>query len=63
MFEVGKEVVAYHTTEECAELIKYYLEHEDERESIAKVGQQRTFREYTYYHRMQELVNIINKYL
>ena len=25
MFEIGKEVVAYRTPEECAELIKYYL--------------------------------------
>ncbi len=63
MFEIGTEVVAYRTPEECAELIQYYLEHEDERETIAKAGQQRTLREHTYYHRMQELIDIVYKYL
>ena len=63
LFEPGKEVVAYHTPEECEELVRYYLEHEEERESIAKAGQQRTLRDYTYYQRMQELINIVHKYL
>jgi len=59
MFDLGKEVIAYRTPEECAELIQYYLEHEDEREQIARAGQQRTLREHTYYQRVQELVDII----
>lgn len=63
MFEPGKEVIAYRTPEECAELIQYYLTHDNEREAIAKAGQQRTLREHTYYQRMQELVDIVRKYL
>ena len=63
MFEPGKQVVAYRTPEECVELIQYYLEHDDEREAIARAGQQRTLREHTYYHRMEELVEIVQKYL
>jgi hypothetical protein len=63
LFEPGKEVVVYRTTEECAELVKYYLEHEKERESITQAGQQRTLNEYTYYQRMQELTHIVQKYL
>jgi spore maturation protein CgeB len=63
MFEPGKEVVAYRSAEECADLIKYYLEHEDERKRIAAAGQQRTLREHTYYHRMQELVAVVQEYL
>ncbi len=63
MFEPGKEVVSYRTPEECAELIQYYLEHDDERETIAAAGQQRTLREHTYYRRMQELVDIVGRYL
>jgi hypothetical protein len=62
MFEPGKEVVTYRNAEECVELIKYYLEHDNEREAIAKAGQQRTLREHTYYQRMQELGDIIRKY-
>jgi spore maturation protein CgeB len=63
MFEPGKELVAYRTPEECAELIQYYLEHDDEREAIAHAGQERTLREHTYYKRMQELVDILERYL
>ena len=63
LFEVGKEVVAYHDAQECVELVKYHLEHENERSAIAKAGQQRTLWEHTYYHRMQELVDIVKRYL
>jgi hypothetical protein len=63
MFEPGKEVIAYHTADECIELVKYYLEHDKEREAIAKAGQERTLREHTYYNRMKELVDIVNKYI
>jgi len=62
MFELGKEVIAYCSPEECAELIHYYLEHEDEREEIARAGQQRTLGEHTYYKRMHELIDIVQKY-
>ena len=63
MFEPGKEVVAYRSPEECVELIQYYLEHDEEREVIARAGQQRTLREHTYHHRMQELLNILAIYM
>lgn len=63
MFEPGREVVAYRSPEECAQLIDYYLEHEDEREAIARAGQRRTLREHTYYRRMQELLDIVRKYI
>lgn len=63
IFEPGKEVVLYRTPEECAKLIKYYLEHEEERKDIARAGQKRTLREHTYLQRMQELVEIVKKYL
>ncbi len=63
MFEPGKEVVAYRNPEECAELIKYYLEHDEEWKAIARAGQKRTLKEHTYYQRMQELVDIVQKYL
>lgn len=63
MFEPGKEVVTYRSREECAELIKYYLSHDEERESIALAGQRRTLENHTYYHRMQELLTIVQKLL
>jgi spore maturation protein CgeB len=63
MFETGKEVAAYRTPEECVELVSYYLEHEDERTSVAHAGQERTLREHTYCERMRELVDIVHNYL
>ena len=63
MFKPGKEVIAYRTPEECAELIRYYLEHEEERDEIARAGQQRVLKEHTTYQRMQELVDIVGRHM
>lgn len=63
LFEPGKEVVAYRSAAEAAELIDYYLTHKAERQAIAQAGQARTLREHTYYHRMQEFVDIAQRYL
>lgn len=62
MFEPDKEIVVYRTPEECTELVQYYLEHDKEREAIARAGQERTLREHTYYHRMEELMEITKKF-
>ncbi len=62
LFEVGREVVVYHDERELVERASFYLEHEDERATIAAAGQQRTLGEHTYAHRMRELVEIIERY-
>ena len=63
LFEPGTEVVAYHSLEECAEQIRYYLAHPAEREAIARAGQARTLRDHTYRQRMAEMVGIVSHYL
>jgi hypothetical protein len=63
LFVPGKELVAYRSPEQCAKLLEHYMEHGGQRKAIAQAGQQRTLREHTYYHRMEELVAIIGKYL
>jgi spore maturation protein CgeB len=63
IFDVGKEVIAYRSLEECAQLLRYYLEKTLERKSIASGGQRRTLQEHTYYHRVQELMDIVRKYV
>ncbi|HUJ08840.1 MAG TPA: glycosyltransferase [Verrucomicrobiae bacterium] len=63
LFEPGKEVATYRSPAECAELIEYYLAHEDERKAIARAGQERTLREHTYSQRMQELNTLVQRYL
>ncbi len=62
LFTPGSEVVAYRDTEECAELIAYYLRHEDERNRIGASGQARTLHQHTYQQRMVELESLIAKY-
>lgn len=63
LFEVGREVVVYSSREEAAELVRYYLDHPEEANQIAKAGQARTLREHTYAQRMQELVSILKRHL
>lgn len=63
LFEVGKEVVAYSSPEEAAELIRYYIAHPDEAGEIARAGQARTLRDHTYLRRMEELVPVLEQYL
>ena len=63
IFIPGKEILAYRDKNECLELAQYYLEHENEREAIARAGQQRTLRDHTYAQRMQELVEIVERHL
>lgn len=63
VFEIDKEIVTYRTAEECIDLIHYYLEHDAEREAIARAGQERTLREHSYRNRAQELIEIARKYI
>jgi spore maturation protein CgeB len=63
LFEIDREVVAYSSKEEAAELVRHYLDHPDEAVRVAKAGQARTLRDHTYAQRMQELVPILKRHL
>ncbi len=58
-FEIGKEVVFYKDPDDLVEKVRYYLEHEDEREAIAQAGYERVLRDHTYEKRFQEIFSII----
>jgi len=58
-YQDGKEVVIYKSTGDLIEKIKYYLEHDKEREVIAVAGYERTIREHTYEQRFNEIFKII----
>jgi len=60
-FKIGEEIDVFNSDEELRSKILYYLKNEDEREAIAEAGYQRTMKENTYQHRMQTLVNYMNK--
>lgn len=63
LFEPGKEVVCYKSTDECLELIKYYLTHEEERAAIAAAGQRRTLQSHSYAQVVADQVDIFSRYL
>jgi SAM-dependent methyltransferase len=63
LFEIGKEIVAYRTPEECVALCRYYLGHPDEAAAIARAGQARTLRDHTYARRMRDTAEILAGHL
>jgi len=63
IFKVDREVVTYRTRAECADKIRYYLDHENERSVIAKAGQNRTLNEHTYLQRVRDIAELLNKHL
>lgn len=63
LFEIGKEVVAYRSVEECAALIDYYLNNPDEADAIARAGQARTLRDHTYMRRMAQTGEFLRRHL
>jgi hypothetical protein len=58
-FEDGKHLVTFKTMDEAIEKARYYLEHEDEREAIAKAGMEHTLNNHTYQNRIKEALCLI----
>ena len=63
MFAPDVEVIAYRSPEECAEKVRYLLDHEDQLQSIAEAGQRRTLRDHTYQKRAEELDELFRRLL
>jgi spore maturation protein CgeB len=63
LFDIGREVVAFRSTNECTDLIEYYMTHEDERARIATAGQARCLRDHTYERRAVALAAILQNLL
>ena len=51
----GKEIAVFKNKQDLVERCKYYLSHEEERQTIAKAGFERTIKEHTYEHRFKEI--------
>lgn len=63
LFNVGTEVLVYNDTDDCIKKVKWLLEHEEERERIAKAGQKKTLGVHTVENRCRTIVDIINSEL
>ncbi len=58
-YEEGKEFVSFKDEKDLRQKIKYYLEHDEEREKIAKAGYIKTVAKHTYIERVKQLLDII----
>lgn len=59
LFEPDQEVVIFRSAAECAEKVRWLLEHPRKREDIARAGQARTLKQHTFAQRAGELDRII----
>lgn len=58
-YDVGKEILCYNDVKDLKELIDYYSEMHEERESISIKGYHRTIANHTYDHRMKQMLSLI----
>ena len=63
LFELDTEIVSYTNADECIEKVNYLLDHEEERKTIAKLGQKRTLRDHTFDNRAAQLNDLLRKVL
>lgn len=59
-FEVGKELDIYASEEELIEKIRYYLEHEEERQTIARNGYQKAKEQYSLELRVKQILRAVS---
>lgn len=61
MFVPGEEIVLYHNEQELEELVAYYLTHDEERERIARKGQEKVLREYDMRLWIEKMLQYVKK--
>src|SRR5437867_3455424 len=57
-FQPEREVVTFRTLAELKEKVRYYLEHDKERQDIADRAYERAHKEHTYEHRLKRLLEL-----
>lgn len=55
IYEVGKEIVCYHTLDELLETVRYFMAHPDEMEQIRQAGRERALRDHTMSRRFEQV--------
>jgi len=60
-FEVGKEIVTFSGEDDLVEKVRYYLEHPDERDKIARAGFERVTKDHTLSQRMEIILQLMQK--
>jgi spore maturation protein CgeB len=60
-FECGKEIIVADNEREWVDMVRYYLIHPEERQSIIHAGKQRVLRDHTYHNRVKQMIAIKNR--
>ncbi len=63
IFELGKEVVGFDTIDECIELCRYYLSHDEERRLIAANGWKKVITDYNEIAVFKRILSNIQTYI
>ena len=61
LFEPGRDLAVYESFGDCLKKAGYYLEHEDERRTIAENGYRKICAHHTYNHRIAEMFEILKR--
>ena len=56
----GVHLVFYRDIDEMIAKARYYVDHDEEREKIAKAGREHTLNHHTYLHRMEKIMEVVN---
>ncbi|MFO1045208.1 MAG: glycosyltransferase [Planctomycetaceae bacterium] len=59
LFQNGIHLVTYRNCEEMLERLRYFLQHDEEREEIAARGRQEVLAKHTYRHRMEVILDTL----
>jgi len=60
LFDIGEEIVCYRSTDELKSLIRYYLDHPEERDAIVRKGHKRVMQEHTWFDRVKKIIEVVN---
>ncbi len=60
-YVIGKEIAVFHHVDELVDLVRYYLDHDEERKQIARAGYERTLRDHTYQKRFEQIFAEVSK--
>lgn len=62
LFNIGENIITYSDKVDLIDKVKYYLEHDEERDEITRKGYEHVKNNHTYDNRAQQLVDIIKEH-
>lgn len=61
LFVIGKEIVVFHNLDELRELVRYYMDHEEERRLIAENGRKKVMELHGYADRLDKIFDLVSE--